>query len=212
MTTTKLITKSNVINVQFPNNFKVADVSDGIIEKLVERVNAETESMEDYYLECEDAREFVTSFFYGEADTDEVIRETVKLVEELDWLDDNTEFCDKLKAKLIKELKDLRLGGKVLFNTLEPYTSTELGLNYQYSGDTILSQPLGEIEVQLNGDLVDDLDKLNDTDLERVKNQVDAYMSDTELVYTNLNGYSYCLNLDVEAFCLAYSEGEVSFS
>lgn len=202
----------SVITVNFPNNFKKESVNmdENQIENLIERIDLEVECMEEYSLYNEDAREFITSFYYGEADTDEIIPKVIELINEIDFLDDNTEFSSTVKAKLIKEVKDLRLDPDTLFNALESHTDTDLANNYRSNDNTLLYQNLGEIEVPLSDSLVDELNELNSTDLEKVKDGIDAYMSGSDFVCTNLNGYGYCLDLDVESFCLAYIEGRIT--
>lgn len=200
-----------VIEVNFPNNFK-KEATEAELETIKEKLIAEDDWATEYNTENEDclAAEFVGSFYYGEVDRDEVLRPTITLIEDVDRLfikDEWTDIEDDQKSGLIKALKTL--DAKSLYNALDAYTSLNCERNYRNNWNTILGQSVGELETQISCELIETINKLPQEQVEYLEHET-GYIHRYNCIYTPLDSYIWCLDLDVEELFTDYLNGDLS--
>ena len=186
--------KENVIKVNFPNNFTEEGqaMEESILDALVDDLNAQAESENECATSTESSHaEFLSSFYYGDADKGE-ITENIK-TEVFDSVDDDDEEIVDLTMEYLESLDS-----KELFDLLEPLVTLSVeGIHLIHN--EILSCTIGEVEFELDSALQERLEALNADDLESIKRRLDFHLSDS------LGGYIDC---NYERFVLSITHHE----
>jgi hypothetical protein len=155
------------------------------IDSLVTRINEFAESQTNYYLTNTDnsIAEFVASFFYGEADSDEILRSLRDNCED-------TELVEAIKAKFHDDKNGLRQ-----FLSLHSELD-QCGIYVQ--SNEFLSAAIGEVEEQLPDDIAEAIAQLSEMELDEVISGIDTYL-DGDRIYIDLNYDRWILILDTES-------------
>lgn len=150
------------------------------LDKLIERINDDFKWHEDYIRTEESSHaEFLSSFFYGEADTEEIIKEIKAEVFEGTLTSQQESALDKLKA--ISESDKNRFFTILELNSALSFETIHLTSN------EILSQNIGEVEIVFQDETREELKALSPDDFEHVRSQVDGYISDACLGYLDFS-------------------------
>jgi len=198
-----------VIKANFPNNFKAIkkSLSESELESLVDAINSAIDWDYEYNTDNTDcsAAEFVESFYYGEADSDDVFR-TVKELIDYEATNYNRKYFNENQAnRLIKQLEKLKESStRDFFDFLERFSSLESYNNYRPDSAYILAQGLGEIETCLSGELSDRIEQLNDSDLDYIKSNIDGSLYNSEIIYQSAEGDGWCLVFSAESLVEAW--------
>ena len=195
---------SQILKVNFPNNFKAKkkSFSEAELDKLVDDINGEIEWDYNYNTENTDCSlaEFVGSFFYGEANSDEVLK-TVRELIDYEAANYNPDYFNENQAnRLVRQLTKLKESSdREFFDFLERYSSLEPYNNYRSDSNSILSQGLGELELQLSETIIDRLEQLTDSGLKYIKGEIDGSLYNSKFIYHGAEGDGWALVFDAEA-------------